>query len=112
MILKAYIGGFRALIDSPALKGGGFGSWVLWNGAYLTSKLECWENAHHFTVLLSVKNKIMVNWNLVVLIYRFLCIGSNPLFLEEIFLDFDEFVNKIKSLYINRTFFSYQQCLT
>ncbi|KAL6060343.1 Mitochondrial rotenone-insensitive NADH dehydrogenase (NDE2 external NADH dehydrogenase) [Balamuthia mandrillaris] len=49
--MLAYIGGKQALVDNPILKkigfGTGFGSWLFWNGAYLTK-------------LVSLRNKIMI----------------------------------------------------
>jgi len=45
--MLAYIGGHRALVDTPVLKNSGFFSWLLWNAAYITK-------------LVSVKNKIMI----------------------------------------------------
>jgi len=45
--MLAYIGGYKALIDSPATKRSGFLTWIIWNAAYLTK-------------LVSVKNKLMI----------------------------------------------------
>lgn len=44
--MLAYIGGYRALIDSPIIKKSGFLTWIMWNAAYITK-------------LLSIKNMIM-----------------------------------------------------
>lgn len=44
--MLAYIGGFKALWDTPALHRSGFIAWLLWNAAYITK-------------LVSVRNKVM-----------------------------------------------------
>ncbi len=45
--MLAYVGGWRALADTPLFAGSGFLTWVFWNAAYLTK-------------LVSVKNKVMI----------------------------------------------------
>lgn len=45
--MLAYIGGHKALADTPGFKGTGFKTWILWRSAYLTK-------------LVSFKNKILV----------------------------------------------------
>lgn len=47
MGMLAYIGGRRALADTPYVKGGGFSTWLLWRSAYITK-------------LVSIKNKVLV----------------------------------------------------
>lgn len=45
--MLAYVGGYRALIDSPLIKRSGFLTWIMWNAAYITK-------------LVSIKNKMMI----------------------------------------------------
>jgi NADH:quinone reductase (non-electrogenic) len=41
--MMAYIGGFKALLDSPYLVGSGWLEWLAWRGTYF-SKLGSWKN--------------------------------------------------------------------
>jgi len=45
--MLAFIGGRRALVDTPIAKNSGFISWLIWNAAYISK-------------LVSVRNKIMI----------------------------------------------------
>jgi len=45
--MLAYVGGMKALVDSPHAKNSGFAAWLFWNAAYVTK-------------LVSLKNKIMI----------------------------------------------------
>jgi NADH dehydrogenase FAD-containing subunit len=45
--MLAYIGGKKALADTPLWKQGGFFAWLFWNAAYITK-------------LVSLKNKVMI----------------------------------------------------
>lgn len=57
--MLAYIGGHRALADTPAIKSSGFGTFIFWRSAYLTK-------------LVSFKNKILVifDWTKTILFGR------------------------------------------
>ena len=41
--MLAYVGGMRALVDLPTFRSSGFGAWLLWTSAYLTSMVS-WAN--------------------------------------------------------------------
>lgn len=59
MGMLAYVGDNRALIDSPGLKGTGYGAWLFWRSAYLTK-------------MVSFKNKVLVlfDWTKAILFGR------------------------------------------